>query len=236
MGQQKAARAADSKRRGRIQDFLASTGSGSSVRHNDTCLKEVVYMHHDDTHEASLKVFLGQSTVAADYERGRGNGRMRCTPTLSSASRNALKENARMHQQSASTSLLNFSSCGFDSPFHPRQLLEQLDSDEFDASNQSVALSGPPSVSALVHMIRNHESCKEVIQSVLPDKQCLSHVQDHFAMNLPIAVQASYNHSNIDWSKCVKPYPVDKHAFHFYSCGSHINQPRLGKKSGSQLE
>jgi hypothetical protein len=72
----------------------------------------------------------------------------------------------------------NLLSCDFDSPFHPRQLLKQLDLHEFQLFNQSTALSDLPSVSALVHMICNHPSCKEVIQLLLSDEQCLSHVRD----------------------------------------------------------
>ncbi len=84
--------------------------------------------------------------------------------------------NAEVHKhQSASTSLSNLLSCDFDSPFHPRQLLKQLDLDEFLLLNQSSALSDPPSISTLVDMIRNHPSCKEVIQLLLSDEQCLSH-------------------------------------------------------------
>jgi hypothetical protein len=138
--------------------------------------------------------------------------------------------------QSASTSSLNRASSDFDSPFNPRRLLEQLDLGEFgEERNQSVAGSDSPSPSAIVHMICNHPSCKEVIQSLMSDKLCLSHAQDHFAMNLPIAVWASYNHVNIDWSKCIKLYPVNEHAFRVYSCGSRIGTPR-SDKSGSIAE
>jgi hypothetical protein len=52
----------------------------------------------------------------------------------------------------------------------------------------------------------------------------------------PIAVQVSFKNANIDWSKCVQPYPVDKHAFRVYSCGTCIGKPRSGKRTGSELE
>jgi hypothetical protein len=71
--------------------------------------------------------------------------------------------------------------------------------------NQSIGQSDEPSVSTLVDMIHNHPSCKEVIQLLLSDEQCLSHIRDHFAMNPLIAAQASFNNASTDWSKCVQP-------------------------------
>ncbi len=81
---------------GRIPNFMASS---------PPTLKEVVYTCHNDTHEATLDVFLGPSALAADCKTYSGNGRMSSTPTLSSASCQTLKQMYK--HQSASTSLLN---------------------------------------------------------------------------------------------------------------------------------
>jgi hypothetical protein len=105
----------DFKSGGRIPDFMAST---------PLTLKEVVYMCHNDTHEATLDVFLGPSTLAADCKTYSGNGRMSITPTLSSASHHTLKEVYK--HQSASTSSMNHSYCDFDSTYNPMQYWNNL--------------------------------------------------------------------------------------------------------------
>jgi hypothetical protein len=55
-------------------------------------------------------------------------------------------------------------------------------------------------------------------------------------MNQPITAQESYNNVNVDWSQCSQPYPIDKDAFHFYSCGMCIGKPITDKNSGSTAQ
>ena len=118
------------------------------------------------------------------------------------------------------------------SPIAPRQLSQEID------AATSISHHDKSSTSAQVDLLlQNPLFRSEVIRQLLSNTSFHQEVVSGLELlKPPIVSHTTYNNQKVNWSECMRSYPVNERAFSVYSRGLRLGQPRHADDKTSEYK